>query len=169
MAAGAAVAAHRVVDGAPLWSVEPGFVPDAAPLATGGRVFVAGSGEIAAYDAATGAEVWRREVGGSPFTSSPMLHHDELHLLDRTGRLHHLRTGDGSVVHTGSFPSCCTVAEPKAGLILVQQGGVVEGFDLLERRRWSLRTGANNEERFTRVVSDGEVVVATTWSPRGAQ
>ncbi|NJM55712.1 MAG: PQQ-binding-like beta-propeller repeat protein [Verrucomicrobiae bacterium] len=47
-----------------LWSAPlPGKAPGSSPLVAGGRVFV-NSGQLVAYDAATGKELWRQDKAG---------------------------------------------------------------------------------------------------------
>src|SRR3569623_755607 len=60
------------------------------------RVFATdGRGDVVAFDANTGAEIWRVKPGG-PLRGSPTIGADQLYVLSQDNQLFALSTADGS-------------------------------------------------------------------------
>ena len=131
----AKVRAFDATSGAVLWSRSLAAVNgnDTRSLYGGGvsafgeRVYATnGLGEVAALDAATGAEVWRVKPGG-PLRGSPTIAFGNLFVLSQDNQLFALRASDGDLQWTqsGSVEGANVfgVAAPAAG-----QGTVVAGF-----------------------------------------
>lgn len=101
-----------------------------------------------------------------------VLEHGELHLAARHGSigfdtLWHLDPTDGSTVHRGGAPAGTEwFPEMDDGLVMqIGAEGAVAGVSMLERRLWSLPTGANGIDRFTLAeVGPGGVVLTLTFS-----
>jgi outer membrane protein assembly factor BamB len=64
------VVAYDAASGAVLWSAQAGlYAQPAAPAVSRGRVFVARSDGVHAFDETTGAQLWHRYVPGEPATT----------------------------------------------------------------------------------------------------
>src|SRR3569623_274637 len=95
--------AYDASSGASLWTVPvaKGDQNKAARFGGGasvdsGRVFATdGLGDVVAFDANTGAEIWRVKPGG-PLRGSPTIGADQLYVLSQDNQLFALSTADGS-------------------------------------------------------------------------
>lgn len=100
----AGVMAHST-GGAVLWSTDltpssdrPGDASGGGIAVSGGRLFVtSGFGSVSALDAATGAVIWRQDIGGVG-TAAPAVVGDMLYVMSRDNRAWGIRTADGKVV-----------------------------------------------------------------------
>lgn len=100
----ARVMAHGL-DAAALWSADLTPAADRAGEASGGglalageRLFVtSGFGSVSALDAASGAVIWRQDIGGVG-TAAPVVMGDMLYVMGRDNRAWGIRAADGKVV-----------------------------------------------------------------------
>ncbi|NQV05603.1 PQQ-binding-like beta-propeller repeat protein [bacterium] len=117
------------------WSIQAG--PTRSNVdATGPAVIAVNGTDVIALDPATGIEIWR--VGFPGGLSHPVVDHDEVHVLDEFGRLHHLSVADGSSVFVGTLGT-----DPDAAILLhddpltvVTEGGLATGSTLLPHVTW---------------------------------
>lgn len=88
------VAAHRLADGAPAWTVD--LVPNQPLAADDERVYVAAGEAIHALHTATGALAWRAAAAG-PLTAPPLAHAGWV-VAAAAGDLLGIRAADGQVL-----------------------------------------------------------------------
>ncbi|WP_217711167.1 PQQ-binding-like beta-propeller repeat protein [Actinomadura sp. NAK00032] len=98
------VSARDPGNGAPLWNTPTGlrdFSDSGLPVVSGGVVYVSGNadtqgnkGQAVAFNAKTGAVLWRREL--PQVSSSPTLSSGTVYVATKTGELHLLNAGDGT-------------------------------------------------------------------------
>lgn len=93
----------------------------------GGRVYATnGLGDAAAFDAATGAPIWRVRPGG-PLRGAPTIANDNVYVVSQDNQLYALNPADGTLRWTGAgtleLAGVFGSAAPAAG-----QGTVVAGF-----------------------------------------
>ncbi|WP_106639571.1 PQQ-binding-like beta-propeller repeat protein [Allosphingosinicella vermicomposti] len=92
-----------------------------------GRVYATnGIGDVVAFDAATGNQLWKARPGG-PLRGAPTIAYDSAYVLSQDNQLYALNTADGALRWQGSGSleqaAVFGVAAPAAG-----QGTVVAGF-----------------------------------------
>ncbi len=164
---GRTVERRSLADGTPVWTGDAGFHVLPGLVLDEGRLFVVSSEDasVAALDAGSGSELWRRTVDErDKFHAPAVVDHGELHLLDWGGRLHHLDQAKGSSVFTGDHASDHTAWLPEHGLVTEQHGDGVEAHTLLERRAWHIVTGAGGSHRLSRVDLGDGYAAALTYS-----
>lgn len=106
----------------------------------GGRAFATdGLGDVVAFDANTGTEVWRAKPGG-PLRGAPSVDGDQLYVLSQDNQLYALSTTDGSLKWTvsGSLESqgVFGVAAPA-----VARSTIVAGFSSGELNAYRYENG----------------------------
>ena len=105
-----------------------------------GRIYAtSGLGDVAAYDATTGAEIWRVRPGG-PMRGAPTIANDNVYVTSQDNQLYALNPADGSVRWTGSgtleTAGVFGTAAPAAS-----QGTVVAGFSSGELTAYRYENG----------------------------
>jgi outer membrane protein assembly factor BamB len=105
-----------------------------------GRVFATnGLGDAAAYDAATGAQIWRVRPGG-PLRGAPTLANDNVYVVSQDNQMYALNPADGSLRWTGigtlELAGVFGSANPAAA-----QGTVVAGFSSGELNAYRYENG----------------------------
>ncbi|HYI07357.1 MAG TPA: PQQ-binding-like beta-propeller repeat protein [Reyranella sp.] len=105
-----------------------------------GRVYAtSGIGDAAAYDAATGTEIWRVRPGG-PLRGAPTIANDNVYVTSQDNQLYALNPADGSLRWTGSgtleLAGVFGSAAPAAS-----QGTVVAGFSSGELNAYRYENG----------------------------
>jgi outer membrane protein assembly factor BamB len=157
----AVVRAFNADTGAPVWSTQVGSPQDrrggiswwngestgAFGLLFGGgvsydsgRIYAtSGLGDIAAFDAATGTEIWRKRPGG-PLRGAPTIANDNVYVVSQDNQLYALNPADGAIRWTGSgaleTAGVFGVAAPAAA-----QGTVVAGFSSGELTAYRYENG----------------------------
>jgi outer membrane protein assembly factor BamB len=83
------------------------------PIISGGRVYVGTTSGVAAFDAATGATIWNKNLGAN-FTASPTLVGNTLYVGDLSGNYYALNANNGAtfwkVQFAGAFYGSAVVA-----------------------------------------------------------
>ncbi len=158
--------ARELATGARRWTAPIDVAGPLPPAYEGGALYLTSTGTLLSIDPQDGTTRWRFEVpsgdAATGFLGPPRLDHNELHILDDAGRLHHLLRVDGSVVFTGRYPAGRTTPAFADRLVLTADDGTVTAENLLGRRRWSIATGADGLSRETFVSVDRDVILAYT-------
>lgn len=128
-------------DGAVVWSRNPatdtgtkvpGWGFASSPLVVGDMVIVAVSGQLAAYDAATGAPRWVGPAGGDSYSSPHLATIDgvaQILLMSAVGATS-VRPADGSLLWRYSWPSDTRIMQPAVmadGDLLFSSGDAMGG------------------------------------------
>jgi outer membrane protein assembly factor BamB len=105
-----------------------------------GRIYAtSGLGDAAAYDAATGNELWRVRPGG-PLRGAPTIANDNVYVISQDNQLYALNPADGTTRWTGTgtveLAGVFGVAAPAAS-----QGTVVAGFSSGELNAYRYENG----------------------------
>lgn len=105
-----------------------------------GRVYATnGLGDAAAFDAATGAEIWKVRPGG-PLRGAPTIANDNVYVVSQDNQLYALNPADGTQRWTGSgtleLAGVFGTAAPSAA-----QGTVVAGFSSGELTAYRFENG----------------------------
>ena len=106
----------------------------------GGRIYAtSGIGDAAAYDAATGTEIWRVRPGG-PLRGAPTIANENVYVTSQDNQLYALSPADGSTRWTGSgtleLAGVFGTAAPAAS-----QGTVVAGYSSGELNAYRYENG----------------------------
>lgn len=121
----------EVTGGRSFWSGEntgnSGAVFGGGVAFDNGRVYATnGVGDVVAFDAATGKQIWKARPGG-PLRGAPTVAYDSAYVLSQDNQLYALNTADGSLRWQGAgsiqLAGVFGVAAPAVG-----QGTVVAGF-----------------------------------------
>ncbi len=168
-ATGAEIAARPVAGGDVTWA-EPIAGVDAL-YAVPGTLLAHDGTDLHAFEPQTGARRWSVPFDGE-IAGPAVLDRGEIHLLTRReavgfDTLWHLDPTDGSTVLRGVAPAGTEwFPEMDDALVLeVGDDGTVTAVDLLGRALWTLPTGANRVDRFTRVeIARGGVIISLTFS-----
>ena len=105
-----------------------------------GRIYAtSGLGDVAAFDAATGSEIWRVRPGG-PMRGAPTIANDNLYVTSQDNQLYALNPADGSQRWAGSgtleLAGVFGTAAPSAS-----SGTVVAGFSSGELNAYRYENG----------------------------
>lgn len=106
----------------------------------GGRVYAtSGIGDVAAFDAATGTEIWRVRPGG-PLRGAPTIANDNVYVVSQDNQLFALNPADGSIRWNGSG-TLETAGVFGAAAPAASQGTVVAGFSSGELTAYRYENG----------------------------
>jgi outer membrane protein assembly factor BamB len=105
-----------------------------------GRIYAtSGIGDVAAYDANTGAEIWRVRPGG-PMRGAPTVANENVYVTSQDNQLYALNPADGKVRWTGSG-TLETAGVFGAAAPAAAQGTVVAGFSSGELTAYRYENG----------------------------
>ncbi|MBI3861408.1 MAG: PQQ-binding-like beta-propeller repeat protein [Planctomycetia bacterium] len=160
------------LDGKPVWSkkLEPhatraGWGPAASPALFENRLYLVNDNEesstIAAFDAATGEELWRKSRDESSNWSTPYVWRNELRTEIVTAGTNRVRSYDleGNVLWELAGMSIITIGTPFSynGLLIVGSGYVLD----LRRPLYAIRPGASGDISLGKQASSNQSIA---WS-----
>lgn len=172
----------KASNGRVLWKQETGRCSASAPAVEDGVVYAAfmdpypcpkaqtGSGFVVAWDAETGDEIWKTEMGA--VESSPLVVDGRVYIADWNNQMHALDQGTGAIIWSSPLDGktvssaawvSAEVTGANPGVVIGTEGGTLYHFDAITGDTvWELRVDGSEYYYATPVVAYGRVYVGNT-------